>query len=110
MAPVSPRFTGRDTDGRRVTLGELDSHGVVVGWIDHNGLAWASCRERDYSLTSGAYADALKGWNSRDPEQAPCPFAYARAICVDPANVEGAAEAAVADAVFWERLRRSLGF
>lgn len=44
------RKEGRDSHGMPVSLGEEDTDGFVVGYIDHEGLAWESREERDRAV------------------------------------------------------------
>lgn len=47
---------GYDAAGKSVELGDTDSMGLRVGYIDDNGLAWQSRLERDMAIG----ADAIK--------------------------------------------------
>ena len=49
--------TGHDSAGAPVSIGTLDTDGVVVGYIDHDGLAWESYRQRCAVLTEGRLLD-----------------------------------------------------
>ncbi len=62
--PNSPRQAGLDSNGQPVKLGERDSEGYFVGWIDENGLAWESRRFRDEAVGCGRLLDAFIAWNS----------------------------------------------
>jgi hypothetical protein len=55
-----PRHTaGVDASGQPVRLGERDSAGHIVGYIDEQGLAWESLTERIVALHGGRLAEAL---------------------------------------------------
>jgi len=54
-----PRGAGIDGHGQPVRLGETDSQGYLVGYIDDNGLAWESLTERLVAIHAGRLAEAL---------------------------------------------------
>lgn len=56
--PQTPLTEGRDSHGSPVRLGDLDSDGVPVGYIDPSGLAWASRLEAECSILAGRLQDA----------------------------------------------------
>jgi hypothetical protein len=53
------RTAGVDASGQRVRLGERDSAGHIVGYIDQQGLAWESLRERIVAVQGSRLAEAL---------------------------------------------------
>jgi hypothetical protein len=53
------RAAGVDASGQPVRLGERDSAGHIVGYIDEQGLAWESLTERIVALDGGRLAEAL---------------------------------------------------
>jgi hypothetical protein len=53
------RTAGVDASGQPVRLGERDSAGHIVGYIDEQGLAWESLTERIVALHGGRLAEAL---------------------------------------------------
>jgi hypothetical protein len=53
------RIAGIDGLGRPVRLGEFDSQGYLVGYIDEDGLAWESLRERIVAICGNRLADAM---------------------------------------------------
>jgi hypothetical protein len=56
-----PRPTaGIDTHRQPVRLGERDTDGHIVGYIDDDGLAWQSLAERIVAERAGHLFDALK--------------------------------------------------
>lgn len=97
---------GQDTHGNPVTLGERDTDGIKVGFIDQQGLAWESIEERDLALTAGRYQDAIIAWRSSGKPWAKiddkgkvslhCPSAaqIAAETCLSKANHRKAARAA----------------
>ena len=97
---------GQDTHGSPVTLGEIDTDGIKVGFIDQQGLAWESVEERDLALTAGRYQDAIIAWRSSGKPWAEiddkgkvslhCPSAtqIAAETCLSKANRSKAARAA----------------
>jgi hypothetical protein len=61
--PTSPRESGIDTSGKPVRLGDLDSDGMFVGYIDAGGTVWESREERDEAIFSGRAMEAFVRWN-----------------------------------------------
>lgn len=61
--PGSPRQRGRDSGGHPRELGDRDSDGYLVGWVESDGLCWESRRECEVARASGSYADAWSRWN-----------------------------------------------
>ena len=53
------RTTGVDGSGQRARLGERDSAGHIVGYIDEHGLAWETLRERIVAVQGNRLAEAL---------------------------------------------------
>ena len=53
------RAAGVDLSGEPVRLGERDSDGYLVGYIDDEGGAWESLRERLVATAAGRLVDAL---------------------------------------------------
>ena len=53
------RAAGLDLHGEPVRLGEHDSAGYLVGYVDEAGLAWESLRERLVARAAGRIVDAL---------------------------------------------------
>lgn len=117
---METKTTGRDSHGNAVTLGGRDTDNVPVGFIDGDGLGWESVRERDLAVTAGRYLDAMIAWKRdcggeivrRGADGSvtilyPNPWAIAKAVCLDPANVNDAADNAVSDYLFEIRLRRA---
>jgi hypothetical protein len=49
---------GHDVNNEPVRIGDIDSMGFKVGYIDEEGLAWQSRLERDCALGSSALHDA----------------------------------------------------
>jgi|SRR5215211_6829184 len=57
---AEPRRTaGIDSSGQPVRLGERDTTGHVVGYIDEQGLAWESLTERVVAVHGNRLAEAL---------------------------------------------------
>lgn len=98
---------GIDADGNPVRLGERDSMGHVIGYIEEDGTPWESLRERDYAVTAGEYRRALLAWMSGDDERFRRPRAedVARATCIDPQHCDGAAQEAEEQVEFYTKLR-----
>jgi hypothetical protein len=53
------RTAGIDSGRQPVRLGERDSHGNLVGYIDEQGLAWESLAERIVAVEGHRLAEAL---------------------------------------------------
>jgi hypothetical protein len=53
------RTAGIDSTGQPVRLGERDSHGHIVGYIDPQGLAWESLAEQLVATRGSQLADAI---------------------------------------------------
>lgn len=94
--PNSPRQSGYDSNGTACRLGETDSEGYFVGWIDEEGQCWQSCHERDLAITAGRYHDAwVEGERAGTVwDNPPDPQAFARRYCLRPEHLEEAARAA----------------
>lgn len=84
---------GVDVDGISRKLGDRDSMGHIVGFIDEDGNCWETIAERDRAITSGRYQDAMIEWEKVGGER-PDPTIVAVETCLDPANVSEAAEEA----------------
>ena len=61
--PESPHRVGIDTEGVVRRLGETDSDGEFVGYIDETRAVWNSRRERDAAVGGGRCFDAFLAWN-----------------------------------------------
>lgn len=94
LDPDSPReLSNRCIDcNARHELGTYDCAGIFVGYIDEEGLAWESCRERDCSITAGRYHDAFVLWNRTGGVLGtePSARAIAEVICREPDSIEEA--------------------
>jgi hypothetical protein len=53
------RSAGVDASGQPVRLGQRDSAGHIVGYIDEQGLAWESLTERIVAAQGNRLAEAL---------------------------------------------------
>ena len=53
------RTAGVDGSGEPARLGERDSGGHIIGYIDEQGLAWESLRERILAVSGTRLAEAL---------------------------------------------------
>lgn len=100
---------GVDCNGQPARLGEFDSQGHIVGYIDEDsGACWESLRERDCAVTAGRYEEAMVRFRRGELKEPPDPDAFAREHCKDPANHERAAHEAVDQLSFYDQLRRLL--
>lgn len=61
--PTSPRTSGIDINGNVARLGEFDSNGVFIGYIDSKGNCWESRRERDEAIGASRAMEAFVEWN-----------------------------------------------
>ncbi len=53
------RRAGLDLSGEPVRVGERDSDGYLVGYVDEQGIAWKSLCERLVATAAGRLVDAL---------------------------------------------------
>lgn len=84
---------GKDVDGIPRRLGDRDSMGHIVGFIDEDGNCWETVAERDGAITAGRYQDAMIEWESKGGEK-PDPTVIAIETCFDRGNVTAAADEA----------------
>jgi hypothetical protein len=54
------RTAGVDSHGEPVRLGERDSSGHIVGYVDETGLAWQSLTEELVATRAGRLAEAIQ--------------------------------------------------
>ncbi len=99
------RLAGRDASGGVVRLGDRDSMGHVVGFIQSDGSCWESVLEHDTSTAAGRYADAVQEFRRGLTPDPPDVRAIAQAACIDPANVDAAVQEAEESLAFYDRLR-----
>lgn len=85
--PQSPKSIGHDSAGFPIRLGEIDSDGRFVGYIDEEGLAWESRLERDSAVTVGRFGDDYWRW-LKTGAVSPEPHALDYLDEVHPDNVE----------------------
>lgn len=91
MDTFKGRTEGVDVDGVSRKLGERDSMGHIVGFIDDDYNCWETIAERDGALTAGRYQDAMQEWeNSGKKDLRPNPLQIAKEVCLDPDNVPAA--------------------
>lgn len=90
--PDSPRKTGTDVDGKPRELGEIDSMGSFIGYIDEDGDCWESLHERDLALTAGRAHDAYIEWNRSGGVlgEEPNIREIAERVCQNPDHIEEA--------------------
>ena len=62
------RSAGIDSHGQPVRLGEHDTSGHLVGYIDEHGLAWESLTEQLVAVHAGRLSEALALPNG-DPQR-----------------------------------------
>lgn len=116
--PGSPRENGVDVDGVPRELGDTDSMGTFVGYIDEGGCCWESHRERDEAITAGRFIEAWHRWNKTGgivgPEPDPDEFAERLAHplnwCEAAKAARGAAEDFLPGGVFNHASRARFGF
>jgi hypothetical protein len=61
---------GLDTNGQPVRLGEFDSDGHIVGYIDNDGLSWESEKECYIAIAVGRIGDHIKAHGTMPPDWA----------------------------------------
>ena len=90
--PESPKQQGTDIEGKRRELGDTDSMGHFIGWIDESGDCWESCRERDCTITAGCFRDQMSQWNRSGGLLGMKPDArlIAESMCLNPDSIEEA--------------------
>ena len=84
---------GKDVDGIARRLGDRDSMGHIVGFIDDEGNCWESVGERDRTTASGRYMDAMIAWEKTGGTK-PIPTLVALECCFDPENISAAVKEA----------------
>lgn len=70
-------MTGTDTSGIPRKLGDIDSDGEIVGYIDENGNCYIDETERWVAQVSGRHLDAWEDWRRAGrpgPPPSPLPF------------------------------------
>lgn len=100
---------GFDVDGQPRSVGDRDSMGYIVGFIDDHGNCWETLGERDRACSAGRYHDAMIAWERKGkvtPE--PDPKIIAETICLDRENVADAVREARQGWAFIVRYRESL--
>lgn len=97
MEDFSFNQEGVDSHGNPVRLGEVDTDGFVVGFIDPDGTCWESITERDVATTCGRFMEAWNDWNRCGGLLGSEPDAYAVAQreCIHPDSVDVAADEAL---------------
>jgi len=101
--PTSPRQTGTDCHGRPARLGERDSDGVFVGYIEADGDCYEGRFERDVVRGAAACEDAFWRYNLAGGVLGEPPD-Y-RAIVIASGALEENVDEALADFEFWQRLK-----
>lgn len=81
---------GLDLRGRKRQIGEKDSEGKVVGFIDERGNCWQSRWEHDLVETEVLYDEAMTRWEHGLADK-PNPVDIARSACADESHVREAA-------------------
>lgn len=55
--------SGHDAYGKPCEIGDTDSDGEIVGYIDESGLCWTSEGEAQIARAVGAHCDAFNAFN-----------------------------------------------
>lgn len=84
---------GTDFEGVKRSLGDKDSDGRIVGFIDPSGNCWESALEHDMVRTQALYDEESLLWDKEGGLE-PDSLEIARSVCQDPKNIEEAARAA----------------
>lgn len=101
---------GTDIDGNKRSLGDRDSMGHIVGYIDEKGNCWENLAERDRATTAGRYMDAMIAWERGGEEgPEPDPNKIAREICRNRAHITWAVLEARESWGFVVRYREMIG-
>ena len=97
--PKSPLTHGLDVSGVPRKLGDLDDMGVLIGYIDHDGLCWESSEERDTAVVSARYSEAWFTWNESGGVlgDKPDSLLFALRFCNHAENIEAAMREAERD-------------
>jgi hypothetical protein len=56
--PESSKVEGLDSHGNFVRVGDVDTDGFLVGYIDDEGLSWESRQDRDAAVGGGTIHDS----------------------------------------------------
>lgn len=84
---------GKDVDGIARRLGDRDSMGHIVGFIDDDGNCWETVAERDGAITAGRYQDAMLD-SERTGRPEPDLRSIAIETCLDAESIPHAMEEA----------------
>lgn len=100
--------SGIDIDGNPVSLGDKDTKGNFVGYIDEHGLAWESILERDIAMSfepwDVAYLDWVRGIKKRRPSLWWAAFRHS--LVKNPRHLWRVVEGIRDDARFWHEIRK----
>lgn len=111
MSKFKGKTEGIDPEGAIVRLGERDSSGHIVGYIDEGGHPWESILERDAAVCYGRYDEAFMDWRRGLKRFRPSVWQYAikNAQCRKPSHLRKVV-AEMKDSVrFWHRIRKQAG-
>jgi len=109
MSAFKGQTAGVDVNGNPVKLGEFDSMGHIVGYIDDEGNCYESIRERDCCVSAGRFHDQVVAFRRGEREDMPDPTAVAKANCMEEANVPHAVSEIKEEHEFMEALRPPSG-
>lgn len=98
------RKAGLDTNGEVKRLGETDSLGYQVGWIDEDGCCWESVRERDIAIATGRWLDARKEWQAGVRSRFPSRLLFAVKESHQKRNIPAIMREMRFEERFWERM------
>lgn len=98
---------GVDVNGEPARLGEFDSTGHIVGYIDDKGNCWESLKERDCSMSAGRYLDEMSNYRAGRRVSEPDPQVISGSICINPEHVEAAVQECHEQVEVYARLRGS---
>lgn len=104
MSHFRGQKAGVDVNGQPVRLGEFDSMGHIVGYIDEDGNCWESIIERDRVKSASRFHDAMCSYKRGECEK-PDPLKVAEEVCLDESNIEAALEEIEDDAKFVRAFR-----
>lgn len=83
LSCTSILICGHDINGEPVGLGDVDSDGRPVGYIDASGLAWESLTEAQTAVACGRLFDAQQQFRKGLRAVAPVPAFFAARYAPD---------------------------
>lgn len=88
-------------------IGEIDSDGVTIGFIDRTGLGWRSRVERDGAVASGRWGEAYYSYLRGTRRYRPIMRLYVIRYCSRPSSWSAALADCVEEETFRDHLSRA---